>query len=80
MMPILKALPLCPVTIRERDDGIYKVSVRTHDPIDAAEFCSCFGGGGHKKAAGCEFHTSIDEAKKALLSAAQKTLQKHGVI
>ena len=68
------------ITIRERDDGIYKVSVRTHDPIDAAEFCSCFGGGGHKKAAGCEFHTSIDEAKKALLSAAQKTLQKHGVI
>lgn len=68
------------ITIRERDDGICKVSVRTHDPVDAAEFCSHFGGGGHKKAAGCEFHTSIGEAKSVLLDKARQTLKNHGVV
>jgi len=41
------------VTVRERDDGSFRVSMRTEDPIDASGVCGAFGGGGHKHAAGC---------------------------
>ena len=55
------------VTIRERHDGSYKVSLRTVEPYDAAKICANFGGGGHHAAAGCDFDCSIDEVKSALL-------------
>ncbi len=55
------------VTIREQKDGKYKVSLRTIEPYDAAKICSNFGGGGHNRAAGCEFGCSLAEAKQQLL-------------
>lgn len=55
------------VTIRERHDGTYKVSLRTVEPIDASKICAKLGGGGHNRAAGCEFDCSLEEAKQTLL-------------
>ena len=55
------------VTIRERHNGSYKVSMRTVEPYDAAKICGHFGGGGHHAAAGCEFECSLDEVKAKLL-------------
>ncbi len=55
------------ITIRERHNGSYKVSMRTVEPYDAAKICGQFGGGGHHAAAGCEFECSLDEVKSALL-------------
>lgn len=55
------------VTIRERTDGKYKVSLRTVEPYDAAKICGKLGGGGHNRAAGCDFDCSLEEAKKTLL-------------
>lgn len=55
------------VTIRERSDKTYKVSIRTVEPFDAAKICSRLGGGGHNRAAGCEFACSLDQAKAILL-------------
>lgn len=55
------------VTIREQKDGRYKVSLRTIEPYDAAKICANFGGGGHNRAAGCEFDCSLDEVKTQLL-------------
>ena len=55
------------VTIRERHDGSYKVSLRTVEPIDASKICGKVGGGGHNRAAGCEFNCSLDEVKQTLL-------------
>lgn len=42
------------VTLREREEGGFKISVRTYPPIDAAEICRRVGGGGHIRAAGCQ--------------------------
>ncbi len=56
------------VTIRERHNGSYKVSVRTVAPYDAAKLCGQFGGGGHHAAAGCEFECSLNEVKEKLLN------------
>ena len=55
-------------TIKEQPDGRLRVSLRTHEPYDASEIGKAFGGGGHKRAAGCEFKCSLQEAKKALFS------------
>lgn len=37
-----------------------KVSLRTSEPYDAAEFCRMFDGGGHARAAGCSLPGSLD--------------------
>ena len=41
------------VSIRERPDGTFKISLRSHDAIDSAAICAKMGGGGHKYAAAC---------------------------
>ncbi len=55
------------VTLREKSDGSYKVSMRSYEPVNAAEICSKFGGGGHDCAAGCNLPGGIQSAKEQLL-------------
>ena len=55
------------VTVRERNDGSYKVSLRSHEPVDSAKICKLMGGGGHARAAGCELNPDALEAEKAKL-------------
>ncbi len=43
------------ITVKEEDNGAIGVSLRTGESYDAAKICAHFGGGGHKRAAGCEF-------------------------
>ena len=52
------------ITVREKSDGKWKISLRTFEPYDAAEICQRFGGGGHKRAAGCEFETELEAKTK----------------
>lgn len=52
------------VTFKEKKDGTIGISVRTYDPYDASAICKALGGGGHKRAAGCKFTCSMDEAKE----------------
>ncbi|MBF0217508.1 MAG: DHH family phosphoesterase [Candidatus Omnitrophica bacterium] len=42
--------------------------------IDVNEIASKFGGGGHKKAAGCYYSGTLDEARKAVLSEIKRVL------
>ena len=60
------------VTFKEKPDGVFKASVRTHEGIDAAEICSAFSGGGHERAAGCSFPVTIEEAKSRMLDELKK--------
>lgn len=46
---------------REKAKGIWKVSLRTRDGIDASEIASGFGGGGHKNAAGFLFEGTFEQ-------------------
>lgn len=64
-------------TLRERGDGTFKVSLRSHAPVDCAEICSALGGGGHARAAGCEMRTDFfEEDRKKLLESIKKELDK----
>ena len=62
------------ITMREREDGTYKVSVRTYPPYDAAAVCNQLGGGGHKGAAGYEFDSSLEEGKAQILKVLEGAL------
>lgn len=57
------------ITLREREEGGYRVSVRTCQYVDAAKLCGRLGGGGHKRAAGCTVSADLEETKKQLLEA-----------
>lgn len=55
------------VLIRQIENNKYKVSMRSKGDGDVSEICSLFGGGGHKKAAGCYINGELNEVKKKLL-------------
>ncbi len=55
------------ITIREKNDGTCKASIRTFEKVNAADFAKSFGGGGHAQAAACRFDCSVDEARKRLI-------------
>lgn len=60
------------ITMREKDGGFFKISVRTNDNINASDFCSMFGGGGHPAAGGCTIEGSLEEVKAKLKKAVVK--------
>ena len=62
------------ITLRQKEDGNYKVSVRTGTHADAAEVCVLLGGGGHNRAAGCTIEGTLSEAKAAVLAATEKAI------
>lgn len=64
------------ITLRERRDGAYKVSLRTTDGYNASELCSLFGGGGHAAAGGCTIEGPLDNAKQKIAAAACAALSK----
>ena len=62
------------VTIKEKDAGIYKVSLRTNCGVNASEICAAFGGGGHASAAGCSFEGSIEQIRNMILPVIEKAI------
>lgn len=60
------------VFIREREDGVYKVSLRTDESIDASVVAKSFGGGGHDRAAGFSLSGDADEVIKRVSDAVVK--------
>lgn len=56
------------VFLLKETDSMVKVSLRSKGRCEVESIASKFGGGGHKKAAGCHFKSiSIDEAEKMIL-------------
>lgn len=51
-------------------EGVFRVSARSACSYDVAKLCAQFGGGGHKKAAGCTLSApDMEEAMRKLISA-----------
>ena len=49
------------ILLLETGEQEYKVSMRSNDYVDLSQVASYFGGGGHKKAAGCSMKGSIQD-------------------
>lgn len=59
---------------KERETGVFKVSVRSEEGFDASDFCRVFGGGGHIAAAGCTLLGTEQEITLRLLEEAERRL------
>ena len=46
------------ILLLETGEQEYKVSMRSNDYVDLSQVATYFGGGGHKKAAGCSMQGS----------------------
>ncbi len=55
------------ITIREKEDGSCRVSVRTTAEVSSSEICAVFGGGGHAMAAGCTISGNAEKVRDMLL-------------
>lgn len=62
------------ITLKERDDGSIRVSVRTTAAADASKICAQFEGGGHVRASGCRLWCDLEKAENDLVAASVKEL------
>ena len=60
----------CSITMREKADGAWKISLRTGPRVNATIACQRFGGGGHRAASGCLIRgMTQEETKRAIVAA-----------
>lgn len=64
------------IVLKEREKNFFRISMRSADKVNVSEICRCFGGGGHIKAAGCSIEASAEDAKRMLVEAVMKGMQK----
>jgi len=62
------------ITMREKAEGEFKVSVRTNGDVSASQICAELGGGGHTAAAGCTVRGTLAQAKEKLKATAARYL------
>lgn len=62
------------ILLRETVAGEWKVSYRSSGDVDVSVLAKGFGGGGHRKAAGCTLPGPADEAERRVVEAAQAAI------
>ena len=62
------------ITVKEKEDGNYKISMRSAGDADVSAVCANFGGGGHKAAAGCTVSGTLEEVERAVVTAAGEAI------
>lgn len=62
------------LTLKEREDGTVRISVRTNANADASAIAQEFSGGGHIRASGCRFRGTLEDAEVKLVEVATKHL------
>ena len=55
------------VTFTEKQEGVYRISMRSGERVNSSAVCARLGGGGHARAAGCTIEGSLEQAKEAIL-------------
>ena len=63
------------VTIKEKSENEYKVSMRSANDVNVSAICQTLGGGGHIKAAGCLVKGTLEEVKAAVVEAVRKGME-----
>ncbi len=53
--------------LKENNEGIIKISLRSKEYVDVSKVCSEFNGGGHIRAAGCSLNVDIESAEKIIV-------------
>ena len=56
--------------------GLIKISMRSKDHFDVTKIVKCFGGGGHKNAAGCSVKGTLKSVEKKFMGYVEKQLRR----
>ncbi len=56
------------VIIKQADDEVYKISMRSVREVDVADVCKKVGGGGHTQAAGCMLKGTLEQVRAQVVS------------
>lgn len=68
------------ISLRQKAEGVYKVSMRSRKSVDCASLCALLGGGGHIRAAGATILAdSFEAAEQILLSTVTENIRLEGV-
>ena len=67
------------ITIKEKEDGMWKSSVRAIAPADANVICQKLGGGGHRGAGGCALCSDFEKSKEMIINACKEYLQENNL-
>ena len=62
------------VLLRELEDGSIRVSMRSKNEFDVSTVAAKFGGGGHRKAAGCQMVGSLAAVQQQIVSSIQSEM------
>lgn len=54
--------------LKEAEHGAVRVSLRSDGSVDVAAIAARHGGGGHPRAAGCQLHGTLEEARQVLIN------------
>lgn len=63
------------VTMREKADGSFKISMRSHAPVDVSKICAMMDGGGHPQAAGCQLEMPVEQATQRVIECVRAGLE-----
>lgn len=63
------------ILFKETENGCTKIGFRSKESIDVSVLAAKFGGGGHKRAAGCVINESIEKAENKVLEAFEAIYQ-----
>ena len=62
--------------LRELGPSETRVSIRTTDAVDATSIAARFGGGGHRRRAGCTVHLHADDAVTEVMSGLAQSVRR----
>jgi phosphoesterase RecJ-like protein len=62
------------ITIKEKPDNNYRLSLRSTGKVNVSEICQKFGGGGHFNAAGCVIKGKEEEVVKKIVEALSEVM------
>jgi len=60
--------------IKEKENNEIRVNLRSKSYVDVSEVAAIYGGGGHKRAAGCTINGSLEDAKVKIINAVKDRL------
>lgn len=66
------------VLFREKNNTLYKISLRSKGKVNVANIARIFGGGGHASAAGCEINGSLSDVKRKIFKAVRNAIKAQG--
>ncbi|MCP5464189.1 MAG: bifunctional oligoribonuclease/PAP phosphatase NrnA [Deltaproteobacteria bacterium] len=62
------------IAFKEKERGVYRISLRSKTYVDVATVAQGFDGGGHIRAAGCTIEGKFEDVQKKLIAAIQKQI------